>query len=254
MKRFIISLGKVDIHFSTFFIVFFAIVSGRFQSFIFLFLFTMIHELFHIMTALLFKVKVDKISVLPFGFSAKMESLYNVEWYKELLIVIMGPLSYFFTNYLILLMHKIQLISLIGLSNANTINNFILAFNLLPIIPLDGSKIIKIFLDFFITEKKSMKLNGLISIIFLLLYFIFLPMQFTIYLFLIYSQSEYWFYLKNNYALFLISRLKKFKLKLKIHNKNDFYKNFTNIFLKRDKIYSEEEYLKKIYGGDYENI
>ena len=135
------------------------------------------------------------------------------------------------------------------MQNANNTNLFILCFNLLPIIPLDGSKIIKIITGFILVEKQNMKFIGLISLFCLVAYIIYLPVQFTIYLFLIYSQSEYWLYFKNNYIYFLVSRLRKYKLKYKIHNKNDFYRNYQNIFLKKEKIYSEEEFLKDKYGG-----
>lgn len=248
MKKFIVKISKVEIHLSTFLFCFFALVFGRFQTYLFLFSFTFIHELFHALTALFYKVKVEKICIFPFGFCARMESLINVEWYKELVIVIAGPLSYFFSELLIKLIYNYNIISYVGMQNANSTNLFILCFNLLPIIPLDGSKIIKILLEFFLVEKKSMQISGIISLVSLIIYMIVLPAQFTIYLFLIYSQSEYWYYFRSTYSLFLISRLKKFKLKYKIHNKNDFFRNYHNLFIKKDKIYNEEEYLRKIYG------
>lgn len=248
MRKFIIKICKVEIHLSTFLFFFLSFIFGRFQTYFFLFAITLIHELFHVITALIYKVKIDKISILPFGFCAKMESLINVEWYKELIIVVAGPLSYFLTKHLIFISYKFNLISYVGMQNANVINIFVLLFNLLPIIPLDGSKIIKVMLGFFLVEKKCMKVIGIISIISLIVYMLILPTQLTLYLFLIYSQSEYWVYFKKTYSLFIVSRLKKFKLKYKIHTKEDFYRNFQNVFIKKHKLYSEEEFLKKIYG------
>lgn len=244
MKRFILKLGKVEIHLSTFFFLFLSFISGRFQSFFFLFVIALIHELFHVFGALLFKVRVDKINIYPFGFSAKMGALVNIEWYKELVIVLLGPMSYFFSKVLINLLYKLSFLSFVGYQNANSVNLFILCFNLLPIIPLDGSRIIKTFLSFFLTEKKCLKINGLISILCLFSYILYMPVQFTIYIFLIYSQSEYWYNLRYSYSLFLISRLKKFKLFPKIHNKNDLYRNYQNIIIQNGKIYNEEGYIR----------
>lgn len=243
MKKFIVKFGKVEIHLSTFFFLFIAVLTGRFQTFIFLLLFAFIHELFHLFGALFFKVRVDSITVMPFGFCVKTEPLINFEWYKELIIVILGPLSYFFSMFLIRNLYILELISKVGTENANQANLFILCFNLLPIIPLDGGKIIKIILGFFITEKKCMKLSGLISIISLLIYILYLPVQFTIYIFLIYSQSEFWYRFKYNYALFLISRLKRLNLKIKIHKKDDLYRNYENILKKEEKLYSEKDFI-----------
>lgn len=243
MKKYSLKIGKINLHLSVFFFLFLALISGRIQPFIFLFFFALIHELFHFFTALFFRVKIEYFNILPIGFSLKTEPLINFEWYKELIIVIMGPLSYFFSLQIIYLLYENKIISLIGLENAKEVNLFILLFNLLPIIPLDGGKIIKIILGFFITEKKCMKISGIISIFFLLFYIIYMPIQFTIYIFLIYSQTEYWMYLKFNYQLFLISRLKDFKLRIKFHKKNDLYRNYHNIVFKNGEIYSESDYI-----------
>ena len=118
MKRFILKLGKVEIHLSTFFFLFLSFISGRFQSFFFLFIIALIHELFHVFGALLFKVRVDKINIYPFGFSAKMGALVNIEWYKELVIVLLGPMSYFFSKVLINLLYKLSFLSFVGYQNA----------------------------------------------------------------------------------------------------------------------------------------
>lgn len=243
MKKYSFKIGKINLHFTFFFFLFLALISGRIQPFFFLFLFALIHELFHFFTALFFKVRIEYFTILPFGFSLKTEPLINYEWYKELIIVIMGPISYFFSYFIIKVMFNINLISLVGLENAKQANLFILLFNLLPIIPLDGGKIIKILLGFFITEKKCMKICGLISFCFLIIYLFIMPLQLTIYFFLIYSQTEYWYYFKSNYLLFLVSRLKEFKLRIKMHKKNDLYRNYHNILLKNGEIYSESDYI-----------
>ncbi len=243
MKKFIVKFDKVEIHLSTFFFLFISIVTGRIQTFIFLISFAFVHEFFHYIGALCFKVRIDSISIMPFGFCLKTEPLINIEWYKELIIVILGPLSYFFSMMLINNLEFFRVISKVGAENARQANLFILCFNLLPIIPLDGAKIIKIILGFCLTERKCMKISGIISFFSLIIYILNLPVQFTIYIFLIYSQTEFWYKLKYYYAQFLVSRLKKFNHRIKIHSKNDLYRNYENILKKEEKLYCEKDFI-----------
>ena len=90
------------------------------------------------MTAHLLGIKVDKIYIYPFGGIAKFHIPYNYSNYKEFLILLNGPLFQFLAKYILVYLFP---------NYSETINIYhygILLFNLLPIYPLDGGKLLNI--------------------------------------------------------------------------------------------------------------
>lgn len=97
------------------------------------------------------KFKVQKVILLPFGGLTVLDEKINHSLNKELLVVLMGPifqvgLSFFIKDIEIINIHKA-----------------ILYFNLLPIYPLDGSKIINICFNKILSFKFSQKLTIFLS-------------------------------------------------------------------------------------------
>ena len=153
MKKFCRFLAKIHIHVLTLIIYFIAFISGRFVPLLIYFFISSIHELSHCFVAKLFKIKVNKIEVYPFGLSMNLDSLNKVHPLKSILVLIAGPLSYFISYFIANLMLKYNVLSYNSYISALEINSLILMFNLLPIWPLDGSKIIFYILSFFISLK-----------------------------------------------------------------------------------------------------
>lgn len=114
-----------------------------------------IHELGHILVAFSFHWQIDKIIILPFGGITIFKESLNKPLIQELCIAIAGPIFQIIFYFLFGQYHP--LFSLYHYS--------ILLFNLLPIVPLDGSKIVSIFLHKFLSFKKTGYLTLWISII-----------------------------------------------------------------------------------------
>ena len=87
----------------------------------------------------------------------------NIRLYKEFLIAVMGPL---FQIIFWLFLYKINYCN----SVFNYYNTFILLFNLLPIYPLDGSKIFNIIINKITSFKKSYFVTFYTSIITIILF------------------------------------------------------------------------------------
>lgn len=104
-----------------------------------------IHELGHILIALFFHWQIDKIVLLPFGGITIFKESLNKPLIQELCIAIAGPIFQIIFYFLFGRYHP--LFSLYHYS--------ILLFNLLPIVPLDGSKIISILLYKFLSFQKT---------------------------------------------------------------------------------------------------
>ena len=153
----------VFIHpFSVIYIVL-ALMTNRFYGLVFLYLFGFIHEIFHVLTAKIFKVKTKEIVLYPTGFKAKIDDYSSLSFFKQLLIIISGPLSYFLIILIIENLHYSNIISVYGKRLCNQYNLLILLFNLLPCYPLDGGKIIDLFIAHFVDEFKCRIIRVIIS-------------------------------------------------------------------------------------------
>lgn len=218
-------------------VAFICLFTGYFRLFVTTTLIILFHELGHIFMMLYFNVPIDKIIILPFGAITLTNDMVNRKLKQEFLIAIMGPI-FQIIYYLIFKNDYLKMI-----------HYPLLIFNLLPIIPLDGSKILNIILNKFICFYKSELISIYISFIFmfLLLFFNFNLITFIILIFLIietlkrYKNRKYLFnkflYERNNYNL----NLKKRKI---VTKKRDMFKDCYHLFFVNNKYYTEKEYIK----------
>ncbi len=126
----------------------------------------LIHELGHSITSVILGIKLNRIVLFPFGGLSVLEYSINLSLLKELLILIMGPVTQMVFTYLIYYL-KIDVSYYFY-----TYSMFILIFNLIPIYPLDGGKLINVFLSFFLPFYKSLKITYYLS------YFIYISLVF----------------------------------------------------------------------------
>ena len=133
-----------------FYILFFiSILTGQFKMYINITLITLFHELGHIFMGLIFHYKIERIVIMPFGALTVFNKRINEYFIKDLIITIAGPLNQ---------------ILLIPFLEDNKLNILLLFFNLLPIIPLDGSKILNLILNLIFPYRLSYKITFYISI------------------------------------------------------------------------------------------
>jgi len=136
------------------------IFTGLFKDFYYITLIILVHELGHIIVSLYYKWRIDKIVILPFGGITIFNECLNKPIKEESLVAIAGPIFQvltfsFFKNPLLIKYHY-----------------FLLFFNLLPIIPLDGSKILNVIFNKICSFKKSYLYTIIISFIMILLCFL----------------------------------------------------------------------------------
>ena len=122
------------IHPLTYIMILIAFLTGQFRFFFIFMLLIIVHELGHIISGLIFKWKLKEIIVLPLGMISKYDNLVNLSLNEEMLVASMGVIF--------------QLVFyMLFIKKYDYINNTIILFNLLPIIPLDGSKILNVLLN-----------------------------------------------------------------------------------------------------------
>lgn len=213
------------------------LVTGYFKPFLFMLLYLIFHESGHIIVGYILGFKVIKINIYPCGLLTTFNMKINDSIIKDLLVALSGPL---FQIILYLLIKKYYNIHL-----------FLLIFNLLPIYPLDGSKIVSDILYILFPYKMSNNILFYISYIlclFILSFFIFNFNLFYLIIFIVLFIKVISFYINLNYLfnLFILERIMykfNFKILKKINNINHMYKGrihtINNI--------KEKEYLINIY-------
>ena len=230
-------ISKMSIHPLFYVTAFITIITGFFKDFSYIMMIILIHELGHILSSIYFKWNIEKIMILPFGGITIFDEKINRPLKEELIIALSGPLIQFIafsfnSNPLILKYHY-----------------FLLFFNLLPIVPLDGSKIFNICLNYFLPFKLSHIITIIVS--FLLLSLIFVKFNLIIllvFIFLIFKIIDEYFNHKNIFNKFLMERyLYKFNFKRRkiVRNTNSMFRDNKHLFYIDNKYQTEDEILQK---------
>lgn len=121
----------------------------------------------------LFKINIQSITILPFGSLINTEINYNINSNFLLLVSIAGIIMQLFLFIIFYYLFNFNFINYLSYRIFKTYNQLIILFNILPIIPLDGSKILLSTLERFIPYKKTLIITNIISIIAILLFIIF---------------------------------------------------------------------------------
>ena len=203
----------------------------------------------HFLTAKLFGLEVDCIEIYPYGGISKCNIPLNYSIPKEMIILINGPLFQQFAFLLLIRLFPYY---------ASTIRIYhyaMLLFNLLPIIPLDGGKLLHLIIQYCKPYKKSYEIMIRISyltILFLgVLYFKEIRInQIIVILFLIWKVELERKKKNYIYEKFLLERYihpKKYKQSTIIKSKDLFYKRKRHLLKIGDKYNLECDYLKEKY-------
>ena len=192
------------------------------------------------------------IIIYPFGGTTKYNGYLNSPILSEFIILIGGPLFQEMLYIVILFLYRNNMISDINYNIFEILHNNLLFFNLLPIIPLDGSKFILLILEKIFPYKLSNVLIIIISFITIFLLSAFEKRVVIILLscVLVKSIIEEANMISMKFNKFLLERyLYSFKLtKGKIIKKIDQIKRGKkHKILCNNRILNEDEYLKYIF-------
>ena len=231
-------LTKIYIHPFTYIVLLISLVTGLFKELITFLFIIIIHELGHIILSILFKWKIDRISIMPFGCITIFSELINKPMKEEFIILVAGPL-FQFINYLIF--KDIT-------PYFNYYNYGLFIFNMLPIYPLDGYKLYSIILNKIIPFKYTLKIMLIVSILSLILFIKKDLIYIVILLLLLNGIIKEIKNINFIYNKFLYERYRYnlyFKKRKIIRNINNMYKDKIHIFKIKNKYITEKEILEK---------
>lgn len=162
---------KLDL--KIFLLLFLFLLTSQLEMYLLLMLFAIIHELGHLAAGLILKFKPEEIKLTPVGLQIQFKvsdeeyKLNNVKSYtiKKAIIALAGPLTNFIIATIMIAIAQINIelqytymFSLIVYSNL-----LIAMFNLIPIYPMDGGRVVKEILSIILGKTKAYKITYMIS-------------------------------------------------------------------------------------------
>ncbi len=117
-----------------------------------------IHELSHVFAAKAFHLPVPEIEFTPFGGVAHMEDISEATPVQQFVVAAAGPLMSWIGCLVCAGLLQLNWVSLAQIEGFLRWNLLLLCFNLLPVLPLDGGRILQALLTPFIGWQKAMRI------------------------------------------------------------------------------------------------
>lgn len=212
-----------------------SMLSGYFREMFIVFIILVIHELGHFFLMKFMDIKVNSITIYPYGGMIKSNMIINTNSLKVIFISLGGVLIQLLLWCIVFLIYKIDIINTFYYEVFFKYNFYIILFNLLPIYPLDGYKVLNSFLELFVSFKKSIYISFIINIIFLILFFLYLYIyrvsNYLIIVFLLVNLFNYIREIKYIMNKFYVERIiydLKYNGLISVNSKESMYKNRLN--------------------------
>lgn len=141
-----------------------SVITGQFLELVTLFMIVFIHEMGHVCAALLNGITVKSVQLLPFGGVAVIEDHGRLNAGREIAIALAGPLQNGIMILIALLLQQLGGGSSAFLAYFIQANAIIALFNLLPVLPLDGGKIVQAALSTLVPYYYTLLWSGRVSI------------------------------------------------------------------------------------------
>ncbi|GGK16004.1 stage IV sporulation protein FB [Caldalkalibacillus thermarum] len=209
-------MSKVAVHPVFYVLILFALLHGFIYDLLLLFMIVIIHELGHVCTALSLGWRLKKVELLPFGGVVEVEEHGNKSPREECWVIVAGPLTNVIMIIVAWLFLKLELWSPAFSYVFIEYNLVILIFNLLPMWPLDGGKLLQLGFSLVLPYKKAIQHSLLVSggcfVFYVLGVIFFFPYYFSLWVmavFLFISQWMEWKQAPYQFMRFLLERQKQ---------------------------------------------
>lgn len=225
------------------------------KTLFFLFLMLSIHEAAHMAVAHAFHYPLRALVIYPFGLCAQMQYIGMGNVGKELLIIAAGPLTHCLFPYLFAFLCSWGLLSPAYTEYLCDLNTSILIFNLLPIYPLDGGRIVQSLYHLcfrYCTAQRLTYITGMLNLLLLFHYRIVRGASaWLVMSFLLWQILMCWKNLAYERILFYHYRLAHPPDgRIRANRKHDLFRAFTNMMKTEQGWMLEDEWLRAYFHED----
>ena len=232
---------------------FLCLITGLIKELLAITILLVFHELGHYIISYLYKWKINNITLYPFGGFIKYDEIIDKPLKEEFFITLAGPLNQLIIFIFIYFLYKNNILSSYFYNIFKNYNNYLLFFNFLPIVPLDGSKLINVLLNKVLSFKISNYIIIMISILSLIIVTIlyFNNSYIIILSFLIFEIIKFIKNLKILHNRFILEKYlynNEYKKRKIIKNINKMMRNKKHIIKYNNMYLCEKEVIRKIKG------
>ena len=250
---------KIEFHYTYIIVALSFILTGYFSNLIIFTSIIVFHEFGHYIIAKLYNLNPVKVVIYPFGGITKMNNLINTKISKELMVAISGVLFQNIYYLLMIFLYKNNLLRDYLLNIFTTYHYSIFIFNLLPIHPLDGSKILNLILSKYLPYKLTIRLTIAISIIasIIIISINYYKLNYSMILIMSVIVDNLIKYYKNINYYFNKFLLERYLYKLQLHKTkridkiDHMYKEKYHIIKENGGYLTEKQYLKRRFKGNH---
>ena len=184
-------LDKIKIDYSTYLLILIGLLAGYIKNILVMLIIVIVHELGHVFFFYLYRIEIDKIIIYPYGGVSRVNKKIHERIYKDILISLGGIIFQGLLIIGVIFLYKKGLIVKSTYNMFITYNKSVILFNLIPLIPLDGSKLLLSICSKYLSYRISyitMIIVSSISLICFIIYnMVFKLNDIVIYLFLLIS-------------------------------------------------------------------
>lgn len=213
MNKYILLCKKIHVHPLLWIVAAIAVATAHFTELLLLFIIIFIHEMGHAVAAAFFSWRIKRISLLPFGGVAEMDEHGNRPMKEEAIVILAGPLQHVWLITVAFILQQMSVVSAEFFQLFLKYNVMIALFNLLPIWPLDGGKLLFLLLSsndtFLKAHQKTIVFSGLFILLFAIITLFVSPTHLNIWIvlsFLIVTLIKEWKHRRYVFLRFLLER------------------------------------------------
>jgi stage IV sporulation protein FB len=213
LNKLVFLMKNIKIHPLLWLVVTFAVLTARFLEVLMLFFIILIHELGHVLAATFFSWRIKQITLLPFGGVAEMDEHGNRPLAEEAFVILAGPLQHLWLVGAAFCFYQFSLISPEHFSLFLNFNVMVLLFNLLPIWPLDGGKLVLLLLSYMkpfpVAHRHTLAISLAVAVLFSAYTLWMMPTNLNVWIimaFLLFSLYREWKQQRYVFMRFLLER------------------------------------------------
>ncbi|WP_066292886.1 M50 family metallopeptidase [Bacillus sp. FJAT-29937] len=234
MNKFAGLIKYIYIHPLLWVVIGLAVMTAHFIELSLFLLIIFVHEMGHAAAASFFSWRIKRIALLPFGGVAEIEEHGNRPLKEELIVILSGPLQHIWLIGAAYVLYQFSFLSEGMYELFIQYNLMVLLFNLLPIWPLDGGKLVFLFLSIFQSfpnaHRRALLISAACTLLFSVLILIFSPINLNIWVviaFLLFSLYHEWKQSRYVFMRFLLERY---------YGKNSDFRQLKPIVVKEDEM------------------